>query len=236
MKTKLALAILLASTALASAADLPVKAAPYTLSLDTTGLYFGIWSTGGMGSVQGSAVTVTGVNPNTITSTEAAIGGLVGYYWSMPSTQFFAIEGMLGWQNVNGSAQGFAFDGPVTGKIRFMTGAPVSTIMQLFPTLFPFPVPGFPPNVGNITNIKPYIYGSPDFDDVSLNVGASSARTWSVSPEIGVGMLGQLSPTTAIDVFAGAKFPQKGACVGFEASVACAGMGTTAVAGVAIKW
>jgi hypothetical protein len=189
-----------------------------------------------MGSVQGSAVTTTGVNPNTITSTEAAIGGLVGYYWAMPSTQFFAIEGMLGWQNINGNAQGFAFDGPVTGKIRFMTGAPVSTIMNLFPTLFPFPVPGFPPNIGTVTNIKPYIYGAPDFDDVSLNVGASQARTWSVSPEIGVGMLGQLSPTTAIDVFAGAKFPQKGACVGFQAATACAGMGTTAVVGLALKW
>jgi hypothetical protein len=221
------------------AADLPTKAPAFApaLSLDTTGLYFGLWTTGGMGTVQGSAVQVTGANPNSITATEAAIGGLVGYYWAMSnSTQFIAVEGMLGWQNVNGNAQGFSFDGPVTGKIRFMTGAPVSTIMAAFPQLFPFPVPGFPSNVGNITNIKPYLYAAPVFDDVSVNVGAGANRTWSIAPEFGVGMLGQVSPTTAVDVFAGVKLPQKGACIGFAAGTACAGMGTTAVAGLAFKW
>lgn len=232
---------LLGFCAQADAADLPVKARAIpvqpNLDLNVNGFYFGLWTTGGMGSIQGSAVTATGVNPNSITATEAAIGGLVGYYWTVPnSTQFVAIEGMLGWQNVNGNSQGFAFSGPATAKQRVLTGAPVSTIMNLFPTLFPFPVPGFPPNIGNITNIKPYIYASVDEDDVSVNVNGSANRTWSISPEIGVGALGQVSPTTVVDVFAGAKFPQKGACVGFEAGIACAGMGTTAVVGMGLKW
>lgn len=224
------------------AADLPAKAAPMAirdLNLNANGLYFGLWSTGGMSSIQGSALQVNpGVNPNSIVATEAAIGGLIGYHWAMPScaTCFLEVEGMFGWQNINGATPGFAFSGPAVFKQRVLYGADTATIAQLFPTLFPFPVPGFPASIGNITNIKPYIYASADEDDISINVGGSANRTWSLSPEIGVGALGQISASTVIDVFAGAKFPQKGACVGFEAAQACAGLGTTAVVGLALKF
>lgn len=244
-KFLLSLALVLSGVVSVHAADLPTKEKPRAvqpqplLSLNTSGLYFGLYSIGGMGSIQGSALQVNpGVNPNSIVATEASIGGLIGYYWTMPtcSTCFVALEGMFGWQNVNGSTPGFAFSGPAAFKQRVLYGADTATIASVFPTIFPFPVPGFPSSLGNITNIKPYIYASADEDDVSLNVGGAANRTWSLSPEIGVGALGQVSASTVIDVFAGAKFPQKGTCVGFLAPQACAGEGTTAVVGMALKW
>jgi hypothetical protein len=242
MRKTLALLCLLAFPTLTPAADLQPKARPLAiehLDLNVNGVYFGLWSTGGLGSIQGSALQVNpGINPNTITATEAAIGGLVGYYWQLNAAtgQFVALEGMLGWQNINGNSQGFSFSGPATGKIRVLTGAPAATIAAFFPQLFPFPVAGFPASIGAVTNIKPYIYGAVDFDDVSVNVGGLANRDWNIPPELGLGMLGQVSPTMVVDVFAGVKLPQRGLCVGPAGAAACAGMGTTAVAGFALKW
>lgn len=230
--------------AVSCAADLPRKAPeiPYSLNLATGGLYFGAWTTGNMGSVQGSALQTLGpgVNPNSVTAVEAGVGGLVGYLWNLPqncATCFFAVEGWLGWANVNGGTQGFSFSGPAMAKERILYGADTATIAAAFPQLFPFPVPPFPSNLGNITNIKPYIYAAIDEDDVSLNVpGIGANRIWSVAPEFGLGAKGQVSATVAVDVFAGVKLPQKGVCVGVFTTEACAGMGTTVVGGVALDF
>lgn len=226
---------------IAHGADLPLKANAIqpNLVLTTSGFYFGLYTTGGMGSIQGSALQVApGVNPNTITAVEAAVGGLVGYYWVMPTcaTCFAAVEGMFGWQNVNGNSAGFSFSGPASFKQRLLYGADTATIASLFPTLFPIPLPGFPSTLGNVTNIKPYIYAAIDEDDVSLTVFESANRTWSVAPEFGLGALGQVGATTVVDVFAGVKLPQRGVCVGAFALDACANLGTTAVVGAAFKW
>jgi hypothetical protein len=234
---------LLACTLLASpafAADLPTKA-PYfqpNLSLATGGFYFGAWTTGGMGSVN-VTTNIPGANPNSITAVEAGVGGLVGYLWNMPTcaTCFLAAEGWLGWANINGATQGFSFSGPLMAKERVLYGADTATIAAAFPQLFPIGVPPFPPSLGNITNIKPYLYVAVDEDDVSLNVpGIAQNKIWSISPEFGLGAKGQVSASVAVDVFAGVKLPQKGACVGVLAAIACAGMGTTAVTGLALDF
>lgn len=244
-KWLLATALALDGMVSAQAADLAVKAPPQfqpALSLATGGFYMGLWTTGNMGSIQGSALQTLGpgVNPSTITAVEAGIGGLVGYLWNMPNncaTCFLAVEGWLGWQNINGNAAGFSFSGPLMAKERVLYGADTATIAAAFPSLFPFPVPPFPPSLGNITNIKPYLYAAVDEDDVSLNVpGIAANKIWSVSPEFGLGMKGQVSATVAADVFAGVKLPQKGVCVGVLAATACAGMGTTAVVGLALDF
>ena len=227
----------------ALAADLPTKAPQFqpTLSLATGGFYFGAWTTGGIGSVQGSALANLGpgVNPASVTAVEAGVGGLVGYLWNMPTcaTCFLAAEGWFGWQNINGNTVGFSFSGPLMAKERLLYGADTGTIAAAFPQLFPFPVPPFPPSLGNITNIKPYLYFALDEDDVSLNVpGLAANKLWSVSPEFGLGAKGQVSASVAVDVFAGVKLPQKGVCVGSFAALGCAGMGTTAVVGMALNF
>lgn len=227
----------------AMAADMPAKAVPVNLFAGypaTNGFYFGIYTIGGMGSVSPSATgpIAAGVNPNSLTTNEASVGGLLGYAWNVPSSQMFvATEAMFGWNNINGTAQGFAFSGPAAFKQRIMVGAPVSTIASLFPN-FGLTIPPFPalPNGAVITNIKPYLYGALNEDDLSIDVGGKSNTTWGLAPEVGAGALGQVTPSTVVDVFAGVKFPQKGVCVGVEAGLACAGKGTTAVAGLAFKW
>jgi hypothetical protein len=228
----------------ASAADLPTKAPQFqpALSLSTGGFYFGAWTTGGMGSVQGSALQGLGpgVNPATVTAVEAGVGGLVGYLWNLPNscaTCFVAAEGWFGWSNINGNTAGFSFSGPLMAKERLLYGADTATIAAAFPQLFPFPVPPFPGTLGNITNIKPYVYASIDEDDISLNVpGLAANKLWSVSPEFGLGMKGQVSASVAVDVFAGVKLPQKGVCIGTFAALGCAGLGTTAVVGLALDF
>jgi hypothetical protein len=225
----------------ASAADLPTKAQPipYTLNLANGGFYFGIWSEAGMESVTPSG-PITGANPNSITSVDAGIGGLVGYLWNLPNncaTCFVAVEAWAGWSNVNGNAAGFSYSGPAMLKQRILYGADTATIAAAFPQLFPFTPPPFPGNLGNITNIKPYVYAAVDELDVSLNVpGLGSNRLWSISPEFGLGAKGQVSASVAVDVFAGVRLPQKGVCVGVAAALGCAGMGTAAVTGVSLDF
>lgn len=239
-KWLLASSLLALSVGMASAADLPVKAAPIIpqLSLASGGFYMGLWTTGNMGSINVNT-PLAGANPNSITAVEAGIGGLVGYLWNMPTcaTCFLAVEGWLGWANINGNSVGFSFSGPLMAKERLLYGADTATIAAAFPQLFPFPVPPFPSNLGNVTNIKPYLYFAVDEDDVSLNVpGVAENKIWSVSPEFGLGAKGQVSNTVAVDVFAGVKLPQKGVCIGVLAATACAGMGTTAVVGMALDF
>lgn len=225
----------------AVAADLPAKAPAFqpALVLANGGFYFGAWTEAGMESVTPTG-SITGANPNSITSVDAGVGGLVGYLWNLPNncaTCFVAVEAWFGWQNVNGNAQGFSFSGPAVFKQRVLYGADTATIASAFPTLFPFPVPPFPSTLGNITNIKPYVYGAIDEMDVSLNVpGLGANRLYSISPEFGLGAKGQVSASVAVDVFAGVRLPQKGVCVGSAALIGCAGMGTAAVTGVALDF
>lgn len=243
-KFTLAAAMLLAAST-AFAADMPVKAprasllgAAYPLS---SGLYFGIGTLGGGGTV---SAAVPGVNANSLISNEIGVAGIVGYVWNVPNSQYFAAaEGWFGWTNFNGASQGFSLSGPATFTQRFMVGAPLNDIAALFPTLN-LSVPPFPPlpNGQVASNIKPYVFGSLTEEDVTIDVlgpaTTLSNRDWRFSPGVGIGMLGQLTSGSVVDVFAMTKFPQKGVCVGngLPAGQACGGVGTTYLAGLAIKW
>jgi len=235
---------LLASTLLATAAPaadmVPLKAPP-KLSLaaypTTQGFYFGVGTLGGGGKV---AASVPGVNSNSLISNEIGVAGIVGYVWNLPNSQYFAAaEGWFGWTNFNGASQGFSFSGPATFTQRVMVGAPLQDIAALFPTWNLAPPP-FPPLPGGqvATNIKPYLFGSLTEEDISLDFGMASNRDWRLSPGMGIGMLGQLTSGSVVDVFAMTKFPQKGICVGsgLPSGVACGGVGTTYLAGLALKW
>jgi hypothetical protein len=237
------LAALLVPT-MAYAADMPLKARPRAaLSLPTayptaSGFYFGIGTMGGGGSVSAS---VPGVNSNSLVSNQIGVGGILGYAWNVPNSQYFAaLEGWFGWQNFNGSAPGFNLTGPATFTQRVMIGAPLSDIAAVFPN-FGLAPPPFPPlpNGQTASNIKPYLFGSLTEDDITIDLaGAGSNRDWRLSPGLGVGMLGQLTSGSVVDVFAMTKFPQKGICIGagLPAGQACGSEGTTYLAGLAVKW
>jgi hypothetical protein len=238
-KSLIALAVMLISTSLASAADIvPLKAPKLSLAYPATqGFYFGVGTLGGGGTV---SATVPGVNANSLVSNEIGVAGILGYVWNLPNSQYFAAaEGWFGWTNFNGSTPGFSLSGPATFTQRVMFGAPLSDIAALFPT-WNLQAPPFPtlPGGQTATNIKPYLFGSLTEEDISIDLGQASNRDWRLSPGIGVGMLGQLTSGSIVDVFAMTKFPQKGVCIGngLPAGQACGSVGTTYLAGLALKW
>lgn len=223
----------------ASAADLHLKSPLLTQAYPSTeGFYFGIGTLGGGGSVSAS---VPGVNTNSLVSNQIGVAGILGYAWNVPNSQLFAaVEGWFGWQNFNGSTQGFSLTGPATFTQRVMLGAPLSDIAALFPNL-PVTPPPFPTLPGGqaASNVKPYLFGSLSEDDITIDVaGNGSNRDWRFSPGVGVGALAQLTSGSVVDVFAMTKFPQKGICAGpgVVPGQPCGGVGTTYLAGLALKW
>lgn len=243
MKSLIALLIGAALCGPAFAADLKVlpTKAPALLSMaypSTSGIYFGVGTLGGGGTV---TADVPGVNQNSLVSNQIGVAGIIGYVWNVPNSAYFAAaEGWFGWQNFNGSAQGFSLTGPATFTQRVMVGAPLNDIAALFPT-FNLQVPPFPTLPGGqvASNIKPYIFGSLTEDDITVDIaGMGSNKDWRLAPGMGIGMLGQLTSGSVVDVFAMTKFPQKGLCFGngLPQGQACGGVGTTYLAGLSLKW
>lgn len=238
MRKFLLIAALFASPAFA-ADMIPLKAPP-KLSLaypSTQGFYFGVGTMGGGGKVSGD---VPGVNSNSLISNEIGAAFILGYVWNVPNSAYFAAaEGWFGVTNFNGSAPGFSFGGPATFTQRVMVGAPLNDIAALFPT-WNLQVPPFPTLPGGQTasNIKPYLFASLTEDDKTLDIlGVGSNKVWGFAPGMGIGMKGQLTSGSVVDVFAMTRFPQKGFCVGNGLNgQACGNIGTTYIAGLALDW
>lgn len=244
MLRKIMLAVGLSALAVSAAvaADMVALKAPKASFISSayptsSGLYFGVGTLGGGGVV---SANVPGVNGNSLVSNEIGVAGIIGYAWNVPNSQkFLAAENWFGWTNFNGTAPGFSLSGPATFTQRVMFGAPLAEVASLFPTLN-LSAPPFPPlpNGQVASNVKPYLFGSLTEEDISIDLGAASNRDWRISPGIGIGALGQLTSGSVVDVFAMTKFPQKGVCVGngLPQGQACGGVGTTYLAGLAIKW
>lgn len=235
-------AMLLGAAAPVAAADLvPVKAPPskpldFLHPYTGDGLYVGVYSLGGGGSAQG---TVPGANPASLTTLQGAIGGLVGYGWTNSAGNVFvAAEGMVGWTNLNGQANGLSLNGPVSAEERVLLGTPLSTLANILPGFGnlggPPPLPALPAGV-TAGNVHPYLMASLHEDDVSLNFGGASNTAWSIAPGVGLGAITQLSNGLAIDTWFETVFPGKGFCVGV-ANDGCATLGQKYIAGVALKF
>ena len=238
MRKYLAIAFTCLATT-AFAADMPIKASKISFAYPTvSGFYFGIGTLGGGGNAN---VSAPGINSASLVTNQIGVGGIFGYAWNVPNSQMFAAaEGWFGWNNVNGSTPGFSMSGPASFTQRVMFGAPLSDIASLFPT-FNLTVPPFPtlPGGQTATNIKPYLFGSLSEDDITIDVaGVGSNRDWRLSPGMGIGMLGQLSSGSVVDVFAMTQFPQKGVCIGsgLPSNSACGSLSTVYKAGLALKW
>ncbi len=245
-KSIIALAVLASFTGAQAlevqAADLPVKVAPKAQPLSFfngytgSGLYFGMYTQGGGGAVNGS---VAGVGSASLTSTSASAGALAGYAWAGGNGNYFvAVEGMFGWQNFNGNTAGFSLSGPASFEQRLKVGAPLSTIMAVLPTFNIGTVAPLPPLPAGVvaTNIHPYIMAGIHEDDISTNFGLANNKAWRVAPAIGIGTVTQLSNATAVDVWVETIFPEKGTCVGIGNAVGCGNVGQQVKGGLSVLW
>lgn len=236
-------AILALACVAAQAADLPAfptKAAPankldFLHPYTGSGFYIGGYTLGGGGSADGN---VPGANPASITVLQGSLGILAGYAWSnSDQSVFLAVEGMVGWTNLNGQQNGLSFNGPIQAEQRFLIGTPLSNISQYlpgWPNVTPPPLPSLPPGV-TAGNVHPYFMVSLHEDAVGLNFGQQSNQVWAIAPGVGVGALTQLSNGLAWDVWFETRFGSKGFCTGINQD-ACANLGQSYLAGAALKF
>ena len=128
---------LLAATS-AFAADMPVKAPPlnpiYTgYPYGSSGLFYGIYTEGGGGPVNGSA---TGVASASLVELSAGVGATVGYAWGAKGSPVaYSIEGDVGYTNFNGSVAGFSMGGPLSVEVRGVAFTPLANFTQYLPNL-----------------------------------------------------------------------------------------------------
>lgn len=222
----------------AAAADVATKAPSTPFQYPAAdGFYFGVGTIGGGGSVNG--VSAPGVNANSLTTNQIGVAGIAGYAWNVPnSSMFTAVEGWFGYNNFNGAAQGLSFSGPAMFKQRLLVGAPLADIAALFPTWGLSP-PTFPvlPAGQAVASTKAYLGAVLNEDDITIAVaGAGSNRDWQFTPGITAGVLAQLTSGSVIDAFTEVKFGDRSICAGAGAGAACGKVGTTWLAGLALKW
>jgi opacity protein-like surface antigen len=245
MKTKLiiaASAMLFAS--LAQAADIPVKAPPASVWLNgypyaTSGPYFGFFTDAGGGPVVAS---VPGVNPASLTTTTAEIGGVAGYAWGSKNSPFaYSLEGKVAATNFNGANQGFSVAGPVSAEGTALVWMPVSLIQNAISTLnIPNPfstIPPFPANPAGITasNLQAGFGAGFRAEDVTIAyLGVGSNKVWKFSPKIEFDLMEQLSNGSAVREYVETVFEANGAMFGANQSKAT--QGTKYLAGVMWIW
>jgi hypothetical protein len=231
-------AVLVFACSHARAADIPVKAPaaqsflsgyPYVGS----GFYWGLNSFAAVGSATASA---PGLNPNSITTNQGAIGLTLGYTWSSPNV-FYAVEGMFDFTNLNGSAPGLSLNGPAALELRVKAGTPLSNVLAMLPSLGLPTVNPFPALSGTAvaTNVHNYLMAGLHADATGLDVGVASNKQWQFSPSVGMGMMGQLTNAVAVDTWVEAIFASKSTCVGALAAL-CVKQGTKYQAGIAVLY
>jgi hypothetical protein len=225
---KLLVAVLTLLPSFAFAADLPVKALtpiPVMYPYQSSGLFFGIFTEGGGGSV---AATVPGVGPASLTTTDAGLGATIGYAWGTKGSPVaYSIEGDFGFTNFNGNNAGLALAGPLSFEQRFVVFTPFNNLASMLPNLPNIfgTVPPFPALQPGLTasNLQMgFSVGVKEKDISTSFVGVESNKVWRVEPVIKLIAMEQLSNGTALRAWAGVAFPDKGAIIG-----TIPGIGTT---------
>jgi len=203
---------LLSSTAFA--ADLPVKAAPPTtpaFPYSQAGAYWGVTTFASQTAVN---VNAPGANVGQATIDGGSIGLLAGY--SMPvnkGANFFALEGNISAQSINGSTQQTAgvlsIKGPYRVEAIAKYGMPCANIAAYFPTLGSVlpTLPGLPAGYSLASNCHAYIGGGAAGEDISatlnMNGGGSvsSGSEWSLAAVAKFGQIWQLTNGSAIETW-----------------------------------
>lgn len=192
---------------------------------DSSGLYVGIFSQGGGGSV---AAQVPGIGSASLTTTTASIGGTAGYAWGSRTSRIaYSIEGDFGATNFNGSNAGFALSGPLFFEQTAFVWMPVSLIQSAFSALnIPNPfssIAPFPTNPAGITasNVQAGFGAGLVENDMTLAYqGVGSNRVWNVAPKVEFDLMEQLSNASALREFVKFEFPQRGVLFGAHQSSA----------------
>lgn len=216
----LALVVVLVAGA-AYAADIPVKAAAPIIATaypyQTSGFFFGGYTEGGAGSVSANA---PGVNPASLTTTDAGLGVTVGYAWGSKLSNFaYTAEADFGFTNFNGNNAAFALQGPLTFEQRFVVWMPLATLTQLFPNLPSIfgTVPPFQPvPIGvTVSNIQSGLAFGVREKDISLAfAGLGANKEWLIEPVVKLMAMEQLSNGTALRAWAGVTIPTQGHVIG----------------------
>ena len=226
----------------AFAADLPIKAAPLipvAYPYQSSGLFFGIYTEGGGGSV---SATVPGVGAASLTTTDAAFGATIGYAWGQRNSPIaYSLEGDFGFTNFNGNNAGFALSGPLSFEQRFVVFTPwtnLASMLPNFPNIFGT-VPPFPALQPGVTasNLQMGLSIGVKEKDISTSfVGVESNRVWRVEPVIKLIAMEQLSNGTALRAWAGVTLPDKGAIIGTVPGIGTtsATLGPEVLAGVGV--
>lgn len=225
----------------ADALKAPAKAAINSLytgyPYGSTGFFFGLFTEGGGGSVNGS---VPGVGSASLTETQAGVGATIGYAWGRAGSPVaFSVEGDFGWTNFNGNSAGLGLSGPAAFEQRFVMFTPLASMMSLLPNLPSLgTVPPFPATPAGTTasNIQLGLMGGVTENDISLNFpGVSSSKEWRVAPMIGLVAMEQLSNGVAVRSWVKTIFPDKSVCVG-PVNNACGGLGQQVKVGLGIYY
>jgi hypothetical protein len=236
-------AALVALSVPAMAADMALKAQPPVISngypYGSSGLFFGAYTEGGGGSVNGS---VPGVASASLTDTQAGLGFTVGYAWGTKGSPFaYTIEGDAGWTNINGSNQGFSASGPLHFEQRAIAWTPAANVIAQIPffkSLAAQIPPFLTPNVGTTTsNLQFGVGAGADENDISMAFpGLASNREWRIAPMVGLFSMEQVSDGTALRSWAKVDFPQQSVCAGPIGKTACGGLSTQFNIGAGIYW
>lgn len=215
----------------AVAADLPTKAPIFTAYPEGgCGAYYGL-------NALGSAAPITNgpIGGNVV---GGAIGGTLGYTCAVAnSPNFWFVEIMGDFQNLNGGTNGLALTGPAHIEERIAFGGPINQLLSVLPGLnFPS-VPSLPALPNGITAgpQKGYVFASLSQDDISAQFGLANARQWSLTPGVGVGMLSRLSNGVVADVFVEATMQSQAVCFG-SLPGQCPKLGTGWRTGLALKF
>jgi hypothetical protein len=212
----------------AAAADLSTKANPLLAGYPTTkcGIYYGVGTGGSAGAVNGAVVGTQIV--------QGELDAILGYTCPIGQQAFWFVEGSVGYDNVNGSVNGFALSGPLVMMQRAGAGSPINALFNPFSNNLSLPsLPMLPAGVTQ-TVAQPYMFAGVVEQDISAQVGLRSNKQWLIAPMIGLGLLTRLSNGVVVDTWAGWQMNSQSFCPG--GGNLCGKLGNTGRVGVAFKF
>jgi len=222
-----AVAALIALPAFAADVPLPpAKAVPLGYPSTRCGFYYGV-GTGGAASAVDGAVVGTQI-------VQGELDAIVGYTCPFGQTAFWFAEGSVGYNNVNGSVNGFALSGPLVLMQRAGAGSPISSLINPFGSSLSMPtLPLLPAGVTQIY-AQPYLFAGVVEQDISARSGLAANRQWLIAPMIGAGLLTRLTNGAVVDTWAGWQMNSQSFCPG--GSGTCGKLGNGGRVGVSFKF
>ena len=202
MRRLLPLLGLLVATS-AFAADMPVKAPllnpiytgyPY----GSSGLFYGIYTEGGGGPVNGSAAGVASARPRRRLSSSAGVGATVGYAWGPRAARSpTRSRAMSATPTSTGLVAGFSMGGPLSVEVRGVAFTPLANFTQYLPNLPSWgTVPPFNALPAGVTASHTQIglMAGWHWNDVSLDfAGLATGKEFRGAPMVGLVQMEQLS-------------------------------------------